>query len=134
MEIIFGMKYSSKDRWTETRCQKRVKAVEQLSLNTPGARSRLHDGAKGSKSNMRAKRFGTGTGKTVRGGTGKMVRGPYRQNGTGSVRAKRYGTGTGKTVRGPYGQNGTGPVRAKQYGTVRGKTVRDLQGKTVRDR
>ena len=69
---------------------------------------------------MRAKRYGTGTGKTVRDGDG--------QNGAGPVRAKRYGTGRGKTLRGPYGQNGTGPVGAKRYGTGTGKTVRGPYG------
>ena len=44
---------------------------------------------------MGAKRYGGGTGKTVR----------------GAIRAKRYRGGTGKTVRGRYGQNGTGAVR-----------------------
>ena len=54
---------------------------------------------------VRAKRYGGGTGKTVRGGsTGKTVQ--------GAVRAKRYGGSTGKTVRGRYGQNGRGAVGA----------------------
>ena len=43
---------------------------------------------------------------------GKTVRGRYGQNGTGAVRAKRYGSGTGKTVREWYGQNGTGALGA----------------------
>ena len=42
----------------------------------------------------------------------KTVRGAVRENGTGAVRAKRYGGGRGKTVRGRYGQNGTGAVGA----------------------
>ena len=62
---------------------------------------------------VRAKQYGTGTGKTV------WDR--YMQNGTGPVRAKRYRTGTGKTIRDRYGQIGTGPARAKQ-------SVRELQG------
>ena len=36
---VFGMKYSWKDRYTETRHKKRVKGAEQLGLNTPGVRS-----------------------------------------------------------------------------------------------
>ena len=51
---------------------------------------------------MRAKRYGTGTGKTVRDLHG--------QNSTGPVRAKRYGTGTDKTVRAHTGY-GAGAVR-----------------------
>ena len=51
---------------------------------------------------MRAKRYGTGTGKTVRDLQG--------QNSTGPVRAKRYGTGTDKTVRAHTGY-GAGAVR-----------------------
>ena len=95
---------------------------------------------------MRAKRYGTGTGKTVRDryrqngtgpvrakrygtGTGKTIRDGYGQNGAGPVRAKRYGTGRGKTLRGPYGQNDTGPIRAKRYRTGTGKTVWDRYGK-----
>ena len=56
------------------------------------------------------------------------------QNGTGAVRAKRYGGGTGKTVWG-IGQNGTGRYMqngmghwAKRYGGGTGKTVRGHYG------
>ena len=69
---------------------------------------------------MRAKRYGIGTGKTVRDQSGKTVRVPHGQNCTWPVGAKRYGTGRGKTARGPYGLNGTGPVRAKRYGAHTG--------------
>ena len=59
---------------------------------------------------------------------GKKVRDGYGQNGTGPVRAKRYGTGRVKTLRGPYGQNGTGPVRAKRYGAHTGYGAGAVRG------
>ena len=63
------------------------------------------EGQHGDKT-VRAKRYGAGTVKTVRG--------RYGQNGMGPVRAKRYGAGTGKTVWGRYGARcgrGVGPAR-----------------------
>ena len=79
-----------------------------------------HSQARYRKGNMGAKRYGAGTGKTVRG--------RYGQNGTGPVRAKRYGTGTAKTVRGPYGQNGTAPVGVKRHGAHTGYGAGAVRG------
>ena len=52
-----------------------------------GAVPERHRLVRGCKGNMEAKRYG--------GGTGKTVRGHYGQNGTGAVRAKRYEDGRG---------------------------------------
>ena len=51
------MKYSWKGRETETRRKKRVKGVEQLGLNTPGARSRLHEGTSSKVHSTRDKHY-----------------------------------------------------------------------------